>query len=301
VASSRPGQNVAGRGYFVPKFGCRHRELPRRPESGCPGRNLWPVARLAANLGWLFTDRPLPERFAAAGACGFQAVEIPFPYDVAAADVAAALHAGGFECVLLNAPAGDWAAGDRGYAAQPGMERAFMASIETAIAYARICGTRLIHTMSGVRRPEHSQEAHEDTLVANLKNAAPLCAAAGIRLLIEPLNARDNPGYILTSTPQALALLDRVARPNVQMQLDLYHAQITEGDPEPRIRALAGRFAHVQVAGTPGRHEPDNGDLDYQRLFDVLDATGYSGWIGCEYRPKTTTEAGLAWAARYLR
>jgi hydroxypyruvate isomerase len=259
------------------------------------------VARLAANLGWLFTDRPLLERFAAAAACGFQAVEIPFPYNVPAGEVASALHTGGLEFVQINAPAGNWIAGDRGYAAQPGMERAFMASLETAIAYARICDTRLIHTMSGVRRPEYSQEAHEDTLVANLKNAAPLCAAAGITLLIEPLNERDNPGYVLTSTPQALALLDRVAHPNVQMQLDLYHAQLTEGDPEPRIRALAGRFAHVQVAGTPGRNEPDNGDLDYQRLFEVLDETGYNGWIGCEYRPSTTTEAGIAWAAPYLR
>lgn len=224
-----------------------------------------------------------------------------FPYDMPAGDVTAALLAGGLEFVLINAPAGNWAAGDRGYAAQPGMEAIFMESIATAIAYARACGTRLIHTMSGIRGPEHSQQVHEDTLVANLKNAAPLCAAAGIRLLIEPLNARDNPSYVLTSTPQALAVLDRVGHPGVGMQLDLYHAQMTEGDPEPRIRALSGRFAHVQVAGIPGRSEPDNGELDYRRLFDVLDETGYDGWIGCEYRPSATTEAGLAWAAPYLR
>jgi hydroxypyruvate isomerase len=245
------------------------------------------VARLAANLGWLFTDRPVLDRFAAAAACGFRAVEMPFPYDLPAGDVAAALRAAALEFVLINAPAGDWSAGDRGYAAQPGLERAFIESIETAIAYARACGTRLIHTMSGVRRPEHSQQAHEDALVANLK--------------IAPLNARDNPGYVLTSTPQALAVLDRVGHPGVAMQLDLYHAQITEGDPEPRIRALRGRFAHVQVAGIPGRNEPDNGELDYRRLFDVLDETGYDGWIGCEYRPNANTEAGLAWAAPYLR
>jgi hydroxypyruvate isomerase len=259
------------------------------------------VARLAANLGWLFTDRPVLERFAAAAACGFRAVEMPFPYDLPAGDVAAALRAGGLEFVLINAPAGNWSAGDRGYAAQPGLERAFMESVETAVAYARACGTRLIHTMSGVRRPEHSLQAHEDALVANLKIAAPLCAAAGMTLLIEPLNARDNPGYVLTSTPQALAVLDRVGHPGVAMQLDLYHAQMTEGDPEPRIRALRGRFAHVQVAGIPGRNEPDNGELDYRRLFDVLDETGYDGWIGCEYRPSANTEAGLAWAAPYLR
>jgi hydroxypyruvate isomerase len=154
--------------------------------------------------------------------------------------------------------------------------------------------------MSGVRMPAVPLSAHEDVLAANLAQAAPLCAAAGITLLVEPLNARDNPGYVLTTTAQALAILDRVAQPNVSLQLDLYHARITEGDVEARIRALRGRFAHVQVAGHPLRNEPDDGDLDYRRLFDVLDETGYNGWIGCEYRPRTTTQAGLAWAAPYL-
>ena len=288
-------------GTLEAEFGRRHGELPRRPESGRPSRKLGTVARLAANLGWLYTDRPALERFPAAAAGGFGAVEMPFPYDLPARAIAAALSASALELVLINAPAGDWNAGDRGYAAQPGMERAFMHSIETALRYARMCGTRLIHTMSGTRRRAYSQQAHEDVLVANLKNAAPLCAAAGITLLIEPLNARDNPDYVLTSTPQALAILDRVAHPSLALQLDLYHAQITEGDPEPRIRALQGRFAHVQVAGIPARNEPDQGDLDYRRLFDALDETGYAGWIGCEYRPSASTEAGLAWAAPYLR
>jgi hydroxypyruvate isomerase len=259
------------------------------------------VARLAANLGWLFTDRPPLERFDAAAMAGFRAVEWPFPYEIPAGVFAESLHRNALELVLINAPAGDWSAGDRGYAAQPGLEREFMQSMQTAIAYARRCGTRLVHAMSGVRKPGHSQAACEDVLVANLKAVAPLCAGAGITLLIEPLNARDNPGYVLTSTPQALAVLDRVAHPAVALQLDLYHTQITEGDPEPRIRALRGRFAHVQVAGIPERNEPDTGELDYRRLFDVLDETGYGGWIGCEYRPHETTEAGLAWAAPYLR
>ncbi len=259
------------------------------------------MAQLAANLGWLFTDRPALDRFAAAAACGFSAVEMPFPYDLPAADVAAALRDSALELVLINAPAGDWNAGDRGYAAQPGREDAFRQSLATALAFAQRCGTPRIHTLSGVRRADVTPAAQEDALVANLAYAAPLCADAGITLLIEPLNARDNPGYVLTSTPQALAVLDRVAHPALALQLDLYHTQITEGDPEPRIRALRGRFAHVQVAGIPGRAEPDAGELDYARLFEVLDETGYSGWIGCEYRPRSTTEAGLAWAAPYLR
>ena len=258
------------------------------------------MAQLAANLGWLFTDRPPLERFAAAAACGFTAVEMPFPYGLPADDVAAALRENALELVLINAPAGDWSAGDRGYAAQPGREAAFRESLETAIAYASRCGTPRIHTLSGLRGPDTTLQAHEDALVANLEYAAPLCAAAGITLLIEPLNARDNSGYVLTSTPQALAVLDRVAHPALALQLDLYHTQITEGDPEPRIRALNGRFAHVQVAGIPGRAEPDAGELHYARLFDVLDETGYTGWIGCEYRPRASTEAGLAWAAPYL-
>lgn len=258
------------------------------------------MAKLAANVGWLFTDRAPLERFSAAAACGFRAVEMPFPYDVPAPALANALRENALELVLINAPAGDWNAGERGYAALPGMERAFMQSLETAVAYAGQCGTRRIHAMSGVRMPAVPLSAHEDVLAANLAQAAPLCAAAGITLLVEPLNARDNPGYVLTTTAQALAILDRVAQPNVSLQLDLYHARITEGDVEARIRALRGRFAHVQVAGHPQRNEPDDGDLDYRRLFDVLDETGYNGWIGCEYRPRTTTQAGLAWAAPYL-
>jgi 2-dehydrotetronate isomerase len=259
------------------------------------------VARLAANVGWLFTDRPLLDRLPAAAACGFRAVEMGFPYEVPAADFAARLQANGLSLALINAPAGDRRGGDRGFAALPGKEAAFMDSIQTAIAYAQLCGAPRIHTMSGVLPPGISLESAEKTLVANLRRAAPLCAEAGITLLIEPLNTGDNPGYALTTTPQAIAIIDRVNAPNVALQLDLYHLQITEGEPEARIRALQGRFAHVQVAGVPVRGEPDAGELDYARLFDVLDATGYGGWIGCEYTPRTTAEAGLAWAAPYLR
>lgn len=258
-------------------------------------------ARLAANLGWLFADRPLLERCAAAAACGFRAVEIPFPYEIPSETLAETLQRNGLQLVLINAPAGDWNAGQRGFAAQPGARDAFVQSLDTALAYAQRCGTRLVHAMSGTRDRRYSQAEHEDVLVANLTAAAPRCAAAGITLLIEPLNLRDNPDYVLTSTPQAIAILDRVADPAVALQLDLYHTQITEGDPEPRIRALRGRFAHVQVAGVPERGEPDRGTLDYRRLFEVLDETGYGGWIGCEYRPRAATEAGLAWAAPYLR
>jgi hydroxypyruvate isomerase len=259
------------------------------------------VTLLSANLGWLFTERPFLERFAAAAAVGFKAVEIPVPYEFTSGEIAAGLRENGLELVQIAAPFGNLSAGECGYAAQPGMEGEFWKSLETALDYARACGARCVHALSGPARPGISLAAHEDILVANLRRAAPVCADAGVTLLIEPINARDLPGYVITSTLQALAILDRAAHPNVSLQLDLYNVQITEGDPVPRIRALRGRFAHVQVAGVPERREPNDGDFDYQRAFDALEETGYDGWVGCEYRPRAGTEAGLAWAASYLR
>jgi hydroxypyruvate isomerase len=259
------------------------------------------VTRLSANLGWLFTERPFLERFAAAAAAGFKAVEIPAPYEFTSGEIAAAVRENALELVQIAAPFGNLSAGECGYAAQPGLEGAFWKSLETALAYARACGVQCVHTLSGISRPGISLAAHEDILVANLRRAAPFCADAGVTLLIEPLNAPDLPGYVLTSTPQALAILDRVGHPNVALQLDLYHLQMTEGDPVRSIRSLRNRFGHVQVAGVPERGEPDDGDLNYHRAFDALEETGYGGWVGCEYRPRAGTEAGLAWAASYLR
>jgi hydroxypyruvate isomerase len=259
------------------------------------------VTRLSANLGWLFTDRPFLERFAAAAAAGFKAVEIPTPYDFTSGQIAAAMREHALELVQIAAPFGNLSAGECGYAAQPGREEEFWKSLETALAYARACGAPCVHTLSGPSRPGIPLALHEDLLVANLQRAAPLCADAGVTLLIEPINARDLPGYVLTSTSQAIAILDRVAHPSVSLQLDLYNVQITEGDPVPRIRALRGRFRHVQIAGVPERREPDDGDFNIGRAFDALQETGYDGWVGCEYRPRAGTEAGLAWAETYLR
>lgn len=258
------------------------------------------MPKLSANLSWLFTEVPLRERFAAAAACGFRAVEVLWPYELAATEIAAELRAHDLELVLINLPPGDMTQGERGFAARPGDEARFAAGLETALAYAGACGCTRLHAMSGVRIDGVPLAAHEDALVANLTAAAPRCAAAGITLTIEPLNAKENPTYVLQSTAQAVALLDRVAQPNVALQFDFYHVFHTEGRPIERAHELRGRFAHVQVAGCPERHEPDAGALDVRAAFAQLDADGYAGYAGLEYKPRATTAAGLAWTAPYL-
>jgi hydroxypyruvate isomerase len=258
------------------------------------------VPRLAANLSWLFTELPLIERFAAAAEAGFRAVEMLFPYELPATSVRAQLDAHDLALVLLNLPPGDWAAGERGLAALPGREADFAAALRTALAYAHVCGTQRVHAMAGNVPPGADRTAFLETYVANLRHAARSAAAEGMTVLIEPLNAIDNPGYFLRTTTQALAIIDRVGEPNLALQLDLYHTQVSEGDLERRIRALAGRYAHVQIAGNPHRNEPDSGEVRYDYLLEVLDAIGYAGWVGCEYRPRGETGAGLGWTRRYL-
>jgi hydroxypyruvate isomerase len=199
--------------------------------------------------------------------------------------------------VLFNAPMGDAAAGERGLAAQAERERDFDAGIETALTYARALGTRQIHVLAG--RASGERAAQEAIYIANLKRAAERAAQDGVTLLIEPLNARDNPGYFLNSTAAGIALLDRMGCANVALQFDLYHCQITEGDLARHIRALFGRYAHVQIANVPDRHEPGEGEIHFPFLFDLFDELGYAGWIGCEYRPKGGTRAGLGWGRRW--
>lgn len=255
------------------------------------------MPRFAANISTLFTELPFLERPAAAKAAGFKAVEFQFPYSVRAEELAARLERDGLRAVLFNAPVGNAAAGDRGLAAQPGREAEFMASIDTALGYARALSARQIHVLAGLGAGDRT--AQEETYVANLQRAADRAAPAGVTLLIEPLNARDNPGYFLDTTGAAIAILDRVARPNLALQFDFYHCQISEGDLARRAEALFGRYTHVQIANVPGRHEPDCGEINYPFLFDWLDRLGYEGWVGCEYRPKSGTLAGLGWARRW--
>ncbi len=256
------------------------------------------MPNFAANLSTLFTELPFLDRFAAAREAGFRAVEFQAPYDFSADEIAARAEAAGLKIVLFNAPMGDAKAGDRGFAAQPGREAEFDASIAKALAYARVLGCRQIHVLAGLATAA-GRAAQEAVYIANLQRAAARAAAQDVTLLIEPLNRRDNPGYFLGTTGEAIALLDRVAHRNVALQFDLYHCQISEGDLAQHIRDLKGRYPHVQIANVPGRHEPGQGEIDFAFLFDLFDEIGYGGWIGCEYRPKNGTLPGLAWGRRW--
>lgn len=257
------------------------------------------MPRLAANLSLLYTEHDFLDRFAAAAADGFKAVECQFPYDWSAAELAQRLHDAGLQQVLINAPPGDWAAGERGLAATPGGEARFRASLPQAIDYALALACPRLHVMAGVL-PGGASPAevhrHWQTYRDNLAWAAEQAQAHGLSLCIEPLNPRDNPGYLLQQQAQAHAVVSAIGAPHLQVQLDLYHCQIVEGDLSMRLRAglASGQIGHIQVAGVPHRHEPDNGELNLPYLMGLIDELGYTGWVGCEYRPRAGTSAGLA-------
>ena len=257
------------------------------------------MPKLAANLSLMFTEVNFLDRFAAAAAAGFDGVEFLFPYDFAPAEIAARLKQYGLSQALFNLPPGDWARGERGMAALPGREKEFMAGLDRALEFALATGCKLLHAMAGNWPAGANWCEGAAVYVDNLKRAADRVRAHGITLLVEPLNKRDNPGYFLNTTAEAKAILKEVGRENVKLQLDLYHCQITEGDLTVHIRDLAGSYAHVQIAGVPDRHEPDDGEVNFTYVLSVLDEIGYDGWVGCEYRPAATTIAGLSWAQRW--
>jgi hydroxypyruvate isomerase len=257
------------------------------------------MPKFAANLSFIFQELDFLDRFAAAAECGFKAVEYLGAYDLRPETVAAQLERNGLTQALFNMPPGDWAKGERGLAALPGREAEFRTGVDTALVYANATKCRLVHAMAGLVPDGHDRGAAERTYVENLRYAAERLAPEGVTVIIEPINTRDIPGYFLNTTVQAMAVIDQIGHPNLQLQLDLYHVQIMEGDLAHKIRALAGRYPHIQIAGNPGRHEPDIGEINYPFLFDLLDEIGYAGWIGCEYRPKGETRAGLGWAKPY--
>jgi hydroxypyruvate isomerase len=258
------------------------------------------MPRFAANLSMMYTEVPFLDRFAAAAKDGFQAVEFLFPYAHPAAVVRDRLAACGLELALFNLPPGDFERGERGLAALAGREDAFARGLEEAIAYARIVGGKRLHVMSGVLADGADRGDARETLVGNLRRAAPLAAADGITLLIEPINTRDIPGYFLNRQAEAHQILAAVGAPNLKVQMDLYHCQIVEGDLAHKLRRYIGAVGHMQIAGVPERHEPSIGEVNYPYLFQLIDALGYAGWIGCEYRPKGATSAGLGWIGDHL-
>jgi len=257
------------------------------------------MPKLAANLSLMFTEVGFLDRFAAAASAGFTGVEFLFPYEFAPSEIAARLKQHDLCQALFNLPPGDWAKGERGMAALPGRERDFMAGLVRALEYALATGCKQIHAMAGNWPAGANWRDGAAVYVSNLQRAADRVAPHGITVLIEPLNKRDNPGYFLNTTAEAATILKEVGRDNVKLQLDLYHCQITEGDLAMHIRSLAGVYAHVQIAGVPDRHEPDQGEVNFPYVLRVLDEVGYGGWVGCEYRPAAATNAGLGWAQQW--
>jgi hydroxypyruvate isomerase len=258
------------------------------------------VPRFAANLSMMYTEHAFLERYAAAAADGFSAVEFLFPYEWPAATLAGLLAEHRLEQVLFNAPPGDFAAGERGIACLPGRESEFRGGVERALDYAAALGCPRVHLMAGLVPAGSSRAALRPTYLANLAWAARRADAAAVDVLIEPINTRDIPGYFLNRQDEAHAVLAELDVPRLKVQMDLYHCQIVEGDLAMKLRQYlpGGRVGHLQIAGVPERHEPDSGELDHDYLFEVIDSLGYAGWIGCEYRPAAGTSNGLGWLRR---
>jgi len=260
------------------------------------------MPKFAANLSMLYPELPFLERFEAAARDGFTAVEYLFPYAYEPEELQARLRDNGLRQVLFNAPPGDWDAGERGLACLPGRDDEFRASIQRAVRYAAALDCPRIHVMAGLAPTEAARDDLRSTYVRRLGWAAAEAKAAGVDVLIEPINTRDIPRFFLNRQDQAHGVLADVGAENLKVQMDLYHCQIVEGDVAMKIRQYVptGRVGHVQIAGSPERHEPDVGELNYRYLFEVLDSTGYEGWVGCEYRPRRGavpggTSAGLGW------
>jgi hydroxypyruvate isomerase len=259
------------------------------------------MPRFAANLSMMYHEHAFLDRFAAAAADGFQAVEYLFPYEHPAAELRARLDANGLAQALFNAPPGDWAAGERGVAALPGREAEFRGTIGRALDYAGVIGNDRIHVMAGLIPADADRARCRATYLENLAFAARAAAAQGVTVLIEPINTRDMPGYFLNRQDDVQAVCKEVGAANLKVQFDCYHCQIVEGDVAMKLRRDFAGIGHIQIAGVPERHEPDLGELNYPYLFDVIDGLGYQGWIGCEYRPRAGTSAGLGWLKPYLK
>jgi hydroxypyruvate isomerase len=255
------------------------------------------MPRFAANLSMMYVEYPFPQRFAGAAKDGFAAVEYLFPYDYPARELKGWLQEHGLVQVLINAPPGNWAAGERGLACLPDKQDEFRAAMHTALEYAQTLNCARVHVMAGVLPLGLERAAMRGTFIDNLGWAAELAASARTELMIEPINTRDMPGYFLNRQDEAHAIVDEIGSPMVKVQMDLYHCQIVEGDVSMKLRKYLPlkRVGHIQIASVPDRNEPDRGELSYDYLFDLIDELGFDGWIGCEYRPKAGTSDGLAW------
>ena len=258
------------------------------------------MPKFAANLTMLYNEHGFLDRFAVAAAAGFRGVEFLFPYAFPAAQIGEQLARHRLELVLHNLPAGKWEAGERGIACHPDRVSEFQDGVGTAIGYAQALGVRQLNCLAGIVPQGLAREAARATFVANLAFAAAKLEAAGIRLLIEPINTYDIPGFFLCGTRQAIDIIDETGSGNLFVQYDIYHMQRMEGDLANTIKAHLAQIRHLQLADNPGRNEPGTGEINYAFLFRFIEQLGYDGWIGCEYKPATTTAAGLSWITPYL-
>jgi hydroxypyruvate isomerase len=259
------------------------------------------MPKFCANLTLMFNEVEFLDRFDAAAKAGFKGVEYLFPYVAPAAQVAEKLTKAKLTQILHNLPAGNWAAGDRGNAVDPSRVGEFQEGVAKAIEYAKALGCKQLNCLAGLTPKDVPAEKVRETFVNNLRFAADRLAGEGIKLLIEPINTRDIPGFYLTRTQQALDIIAAVGSSNLWLQYDIYHMQVMEGDLASTIEKNLPRIAHMQLADNPGRHEPGTGEINYEFLFKHIDKLGYEGWIGCEYKPAAETTAGLGWVKPYLK
>jgi len=259
------------------------------------------MPRFSANLSMLFTEHDFLDRLDAAAKAGFAGVEYIGPYDHEPEVVAARLKKNGLTQVLFNLPPGDWGKGERGIAILPGRVEEFRKGVDKAITYARALGCGQVNCLAGIVPQGADRDVLESTFVENLRFAARKLKDAGVKLLIEPINTRDIPGFFLTHSSQGLELITRVGSDNLYLQYDIYHMQVMEGDLARTIEKNLGRIAHIQLADNPGRNEPGTGEINYPFLYEHLDRIGYAGWVGAEYKPKAGTEAGLGWFKSFAR
>ena len=253
------------------------------------------MPQFAANLTLLFNEVPFLERFGKASQAGFKGVEFLFPYAYAAEEIKAKLDEYQLQLVLHNLPPGKVEANERGIACLPDRVKEFRLGVATGIKYAKVLGVKQLNCLAGITPQSIDTKLLRQTLIANLQYAAKEFQDAGLKLLIEPINTFDIPNFYLSRTEQAISILDEVAAPNAFLQFDIYHAQRMAGELANTIELYLPRIAHMQLADNPGRNEPGTGEINYCFLFDLIDRLQYAGWIGCEYRPLTNTEAGLGW------
>ncbi len=257
------------------------------------------MSKFAANLSFLFNELPFLDRFEAAAKAGFKAVEFMSPYEFSAEEMAACLRQHNLQNVLFNLPPGDWAAGERGTAILAGREKEFADGVAKAVDYAKALACPRIHALAGIAPADSDKQALRKTYLNNLQYAAKAFARHHLTLMIEPINHHDMPGYFLNTQAEAFAICQAVGAPNIKMQMDIYHMHMMGENLEANIRQFLPHVGHIQIANVPGRHEPDAGEINYTQIFALLDELNYDGWIGCEYKPKTTTLEGLGWYEKY--